>query len=140
MPVGLLLQSLLKSLFLPPPPSPIPSSSISLNVRGRSCSVFIRFLWLIFSLGPDEEPFTPLSKPYSRGQCQDAPGCAHKKNVRPEPDAFETRLPKPMATLIRPPLHPLGTVRNGGSQSRHRVACPPARRVRLRFVQNCWSA
>src|ERR1700679_1634959 len=74
MPVGLLLQSLLKSLFLPPPPSPIPSSSISLNVRGRSCSVFIRFLWLIFSLGPDEEPFTPLSKPYSRGQCQDAPG------------------------------------------------------------------
>jgi hypothetical protein len=38
--------------------------------------VFIRFLWFLwlwFLFWLDEEPFTPLSKSYSRGQCQDAP-------------------------------------------------------------------
>jgi len=45
------------------------SNSISRSDRGRICSVFIRFLWFRFFCLPDEEPLTPLSKPYLRGQC-----------------------------------------------------------------------
>ena len=41
--------------------SAITSSSISLNERGCSCSVFIRFLWLGFLFLRGEEPFTPQS-------------------------------------------------------------------------------
>jgi hypothetical protein len=75
MPVGLLLQSLLKSLSRPLATF---RHHFQLNLPQRAGPLMLcihPFPLVDFLLWPDEEPFTPLSKPYSRGQCQDAPVC-----------------------------------------------------------------
>jgi hypothetical protein len=81
MTVGFFLQSLLKSLSRP---FAAFGHDFHLNLTQRPGTRLFSvhpFPLVVFFCWSDEEPFTPSSKPYSRGQCQDAPHDAAGREI-----------------------------------------------------------